>query len=372
MIERIAAWGYNFETAKKIVKELDKRERHKGLIILDTPQWTDRAARDAFRLALGRNVNNTIITPGPGDVPFWINTELGRTVGQFKRFAFGSTKQIALSGLQWRDKMQMNGAMLMLAMGMFVAQIKAEQYGYGIGDRRELILQGIDRSGLMGLIPDINKSLGQASRGSLAPGQLIFGGHNIHQYSEKDLTDVLMGPTRGTLRTMGKAMSGTAKLIRGESSQVRESEWRAAVKLSTPYSMFYMTQTLENMIVKPLNRRSLRQRRQEKQERERKRERRRNERRMRPEARNQQTMSRGDYTFMEMEFEDHGVDGMLDFLQERHGVVLGGQRKIKPQIREKLRERFTEDNLAALKRASDEGGVSAMLAYLTAQARGKA
>jgi len=373
MIEQLAAWGFgDFGIVKRIDAELAKQPVERGLTILNTPKWTDLEAQNAFRLALGKQVDATIITPGPGDVSLWINTQVGGFVGQFKRFGMAATKFVALSGLQWRDRANMNGALLAIGMGMLVAKFKAEQYGYGVGDTRELLLSAIDRSGLLGMIPDIDQSLGLASRGALAPGQLIFGGHNRYQWTEKDFSDVLMGPTRGTLRSFGKAFSGATKAARGNSSQIRESEIRAAVKLSTPYSLFYLTQVLESIAVKPLNRRFLRERREIKKERQAKFERRKQERRVDPKRRNTENLKRGDYTFMEMKFEDEGTDGMLDFLEERMEFLHGNRFKFHPQIRQRLRAGFNPQNLAALKGASDRGGAPGMVKYLTAQAEGLA
>jgi hypothetical protein len=372
MIEELAFMKIDYKIAREIVRQIEGAMRHKSLIIPNTAKWTNREARDAFRLALGVEVDRTIITPMVGDVPLVMNTEAGRVIGQFKRFGMASTKVILLSNLQWRDKQAMNGAILAFAMGAAVAKFKAEQYGYGIGSESELALQAIDRSGLIGIFPDINKSISQASRGTIAPGNMIFGGHNRFKYSDRDITDVLMGPTRGTIRNIMKAGSGTAKVLSGNPHEIKESEIRAHLRLTPLYNLFYLTNTLENMIVKPINRKAMRLRREKKAERQERYEQRQRRRRRNTKAENQAILDGGDYTFMEMEFEDRGTDGMLDFLKERYQIVQGKPLSIHPALRQGLRANFKEENLAALKRSSDKAGVQGMLDYLNDHARGMA
>ncbi|TJX07198.1 MAG: hypothetical protein E5X43_01925 [Mesorhizobium sp.] len=78
--------------------------------------WDDAGAREAFRTAVVREVDRTIVTPGQGR-PLWMSTELGKTVGQFKGFAISSMQKTMLAGFQQRDAATLNGVMLSLGLG---------------------------------------------------------------------------------------------------------------------------------------------------------------------------------------------------------------------------------------------------------------
>ena len=43
-----------------------------------------------------KDINVTIVTPGLGDTPKWMSTELGSTFAQFKKFAMSSTQRMSL------------------------------------------------------------------------------------------------------------------------------------------------------------------------------------------------------------------------------------------------------------------------------------
>jgi hypothetical protein len=241
-------------------------------------------------------------------------------------------------------------------MGMMVAQFKAAQYNYEINDPMDLLLAGMDRSGAWGILPDFNNSLGLLSRGTLAPGQLVFGGHNRFKYTERDATDVIMGPTRGTLRQAAKVGGAAMKLIRGEPDQIMETEIRAAARLSTPYTLFYFTNMIDKGVREAAKSgaRSRREKRNARKEREKK----------LSSMENAALLKRGDYLFAEMAFEDGGVDEMFGFLRERFEVVSEGDFPIDFETQKRLQNRFRPELLAHLKRASDQDGIDGMLGYL--------
>ncbi|HEX2242218.1 MAG TPA: hypothetical protein VHK27_02975, partial [Gammaproteobacteria bacterium] len=77
----------------------------------------DKEAVQAFRAALGGEVNNLIITPG-AERPLWVDESLGgRMLAQFKSFAMSSTSKTLMAGLQQRDMAFVNGVMVSLALG---------------------------------------------------------------------------------------------------------------------------------------------------------------------------------------------------------------------------------------------------------------
>jgi hypothetical protein len=359
-IEKMAYWGFDYRIAKKIHEQYKGNKVHKNeLWDLKSHEWTDREAKDAFRLALVGEIDRTIITPGAADVPLFLNTEVGRTIFQFKRFALAATKVIAFSGAQWRDMQALNGAMVGIAMGAVVAEAKAAQYGYTIHNKKDLMLQAIDRSGVLGIVPDINKSMGLVSGGALAPGQVLFGGANRYRYTEQDFTDVLFGPTRGTVRNIFKVEDAAKKLITGNWDQVMETEIRALARLSGPYSLFYLTQLFEKGIDKAAAP-GLRARRENKAA-----------ARRQEKADNASMIYGGEYAYLEMAYEDHGVDGLVSLVNERN-LFRNGKRGLNLVEQMKLESIITDADLPRIKAASQAGGMAAVVKYLKARLKGAA
>jgi hypothetical protein len=53
-------------------------EIYDGVIIPNTPLWEDKYAKDVFGAAIVTEVNNTVLTPGAGEVPQWFNSSWGK------------------------------------------------------------------------------------------------------------------------------------------------------------------------------------------------------------------------------------------------------------------------------------------------------
>jgi hypothetical protein len=149
-------------------------------------------------------VDNTILTPGVGATPLWINKEEARTVFQFKRFMFGATNTILMMGVQDRKFLSTwSGLVGMSALGMVVEALRNK-----LNDRpnpdtvEDWVTAGIDRSGLLGTYGEIynvtSKVIGKESLSS--------------RFAARNLTSTVLGPSLGTVTTTaltpGKVLQG--------------------------------------------------------------------------------------------------------------------------------------------------------------------
>ena len=186
----------------------------------NTSAWEDLAAAQEFSRAVRMTVDNTILTPGVGAVPLWLNKEEMRTIFQFQRFSFGATSTILMSGLQTRDMATLNGILMSVTLGMLVEWIKnAQNERPNPESFEEWVKSGIDRSGVTGI-------------GSTAwhMSSKIFGGEGpSSRFAARNLTSSLLGPTLGTVES-GFALTGS--LAKGEFS---ESDLRTFRRL-LPYN----------------------------------------------------------------------------------------------------------------------------------------
>lgn len=212
--ERLAASGIDAETAQAIWRQIT-REDGKGANIVDgvlwpnTESWDDPAAVMAYRAAILREVERTIITPGVERPLLSDSTLAGRLMFQFKSFALSSTSKTAIAALQQHDMAVVNGIMLSLAMGTVSYYIAAKLTGGNVEAEMEAALadalsgnknkglekfadEAISRSGLlaaMGMAQDIASTVP-----AVAP-YVTLSGERTSRQAGNDFWQALLGPT---------------------------------------------------------------------------------------------------------------------------------------------------------------------------------
>ena len=87
--------------AARIAKQFEKHgEKLKHNLVANTDAWDDLVAVKHYRAAMNKEINRTIVTPGMGDTPLWMSTELGSTIAQFKKFVMAATQRMLMRGMQ--------------------------------------------------------------------------------------------------------------------------------------------------------------------------------------------------------------------------------------------------------------------------------
>jgi hypothetical protein len=183
--------------AKRIAEQFDEwGETLDGVKMANTEAWTDRAAAEAFRAGLVKEVDRIIVTPGQ-DKPLWMSNELGRTIGQFRSFSFASTQRVLLSGLQQRDAGTLNGTVAMIGLGAMSYALKEQLAGRDLSDNPAVwVAEGIDRSGITGWLFEANNMLEKVTRNQVGVSQLV-GDPVASRYVSRNVTGAVLGPTLG-------------------------------------------------------------------------------------------------------------------------------------------------------------------------------
>jgi hypothetical protein len=96
-----------------------------GVHVANTEHWTDENAVRAFRAAVGKDVDSTIVTPSVGDLPLLAHTPLGRLLLQFRSYTLSSHQKVVIRGLQEGKAKFVSGMVGMTALGMLSATLKA-------------------------------------------------------------------------------------------------------------------------------------------------------------------------------------------------------------------------------------------------------
>lgn len=239
-IEKLAASGIDPHTAKRIWAEFSREgggDTVRGMRLPNTEAWQDRGAIEAFRHALVREVDRVIIKPGQ-DKPLWMSTEWGKIVGQFKGFAVASTQRILLAGLQQRDAHALSGLMMMIGLGAASYGVRSAIYGRETSsDPVKWAVEGIDRSGALGWLMEVNNISERLSRGHI--GLSALSGEYASRYQSRNIYGVLGGPTAD--------LAGDVSQLAGAVSagDVRATDLHVARKMAPYNNVFWLSWALD-------------------------------------------------------------------------------------------------------------------------------
>ncbi|WP_164096871.1 hypothetical protein [Serratia marcescens] len=207
--KKLAKLGINPNMAGRIRSEFQKHgEVIDGWHIGNFEKWDDQHVAGVFQAAVLKDVNNTVITPGIGDTPLWASTPLGKTVFQFKSFATASYNRATLGGLQEGTAQFYYGTAFQIGLGALTYALKQAANGKEVEmTPQKLVLEGLDRSGILGPLMEYNNMAEKASGGMVGLGA-IFGTGTQSRYASRGFIGSALGPTFGLLDTLTDVTSG--------------------------------------------------------------------------------------------------------------------------------------------------------------------
>lgn len=232
--ERLASSGIDPYMARRISDQIDKfGEDVDGMILPQTEKWTDKEAVHSVRQFLSREVDKAIISPGQ-EKPLWMSTEMGKFIGQFRSFTISSAQRVMLAGLQDRNMKALSGATTMLGLGMLTEYIYSKMNGQDMGDNpASWIKAGVDRSGLLGWIMDVNNISEKLTGGSIGLSRLA-GGKQSSRYTNINAVGALLGPSFG----LAKDISDLA--YSGANGEWSKRDTRALRRLAPMQNIFWL------------------------------------------------------------------------------------------------------------------------------------
>ena len=205
---KLAASGIDEKMARKIADEYKKHGQGKGggyndldlkeLRLAQSQLWQDLEAARALRLATQRDINISIVTPGKADTPLWMSTEAGSLIAQYKKFGMGAFNRMLVRGLQEGDASFYGGLLGLLLMGMLIDMIRHKAFDRDYSQTKfpEKLVNGIDRSGMLGIFMDVNNSIERLlnNKVGLRP---IVGAQRAYGTDSFDKMGAILGPTVG-------------------------------------------------------------------------------------------------------------------------------------------------------------------------------
>ncbi len=212
-------------------------EGTRGLLISNADQWKNLEARAAFERALLRYIDGNILTPGATDRPLWTQGEVGKVLTQFQGFGFAAHQRILVAGLQQRDANALSSVLAMTALGMTSVALRDLVRDGKIDDKRDArswVRDGIDRSGVLARVMELDTMLGKATG---VNAQRTLTGQDAERFQGRSLVGQLGGPTAATI-------DGTARALRGIADRDVTGADVHAIRKMIPYQNFLATKWL--------------------------------------------------------------------------------------------------------------------------------
>lgn len=241
-IRKLAHIGVDKNMLERVAQQYSKHgEDLDGMLTGHSHLWDDRVVRETFQAAVLKDVRTTVITPGIGDTPLMMSSELGKIVMQFKTFFFGTHNRALVSGIQSGDASFYYGALLQISLGSLVYVLKSMLAGRDINtEPANLVKEGLDWSGMMGWLGEPNNLLENLSGGSYGMSAM-FGGPPASRYQSRNGIGALLGPT---FDLGGDIQNITAGVMNGEFD---DREVRSVRKLLPFQNLFYLSPLLNQI-----------------------------------------------------------------------------------------------------------------------------
>jgi len=245
--ERLLKAGISDRMAKAIAEQSQEfGDKLGGSWNANTAKWTDREAAGLFERALLKDVDSTIITPGVGDRPLFMSTEMGKTLLQFKTFFLAAHNSALLPMAQQLargDMAAVQGIMTGLSLGMMSEWIRLNLSGRGDEldnySMQDWARAGLDRSGIATVPMELINMTDRFLDGRLSQSMGLMQGS---RYFYRNWAGTLMGPSFGYAGDIGALLQNLAN-----SDGVTEKDIHSLRRLLPYQNMFYIRQLINDM-----------------------------------------------------------------------------------------------------------------------------
>lgn len=164
-----------------------------GLKFGMTEQWKDQGAAQAFESAVIREAHGVTLRPGVADTPLFMSGEIGKTMLQFKSFAFAANRVVGTplaQGIAHGDVRAAAALLALTSMGTLSYVLKQKAAGQPLETNNPGRLAGevLDKSNLLGWTGEV-----------IFPSMWLAGFKNLSRWSDRDPVQSILGPTAGTV-----------------------------------------------------------------------------------------------------------------------------------------------------------------------------
>ena len=192
---RLASLGLDADRLRGIAAAVAQHgENFEGVRMSNSARWRDGDLAAAFDAAVLKESHQTVLQPGAADRPWWVDKELGKTLGQLKAFNLASLTRYTMQPIQQAALGNYGQAARLIGFMMIGGYLAHSFRQLAAGKLPDTTPSGalgeaFSESALGGVIPDMVAPLGRR-----------FGlvGESA-KYSDSNVMSAFGGPALGTL-----------------------------------------------------------------------------------------------------------------------------------------------------------------------------
>ena len=200
-IKRLADANIPLDIAAKIGEQYEKHAADNlniGFKFANIDKWDDIEAREYFKMAMRREGDTIVMTPGVGSAPIWTSNAILAPIAQFKGFVFRSHEVMATSNMQNLNAKMLGAYMWAGALGSMAFAMQKINRGEELpDDPSEWIKNVSDLASISPLYSDINKQFSGATHGKLDAWQLAGIENPYMRASDQTQIQSVLGPAFG-------------------------------------------------------------------------------------------------------------------------------------------------------------------------------
>jgi hypothetical protein len=241
--KRLGQLGISEADSKNIAGQLKKYGKEiDGVWVWNTRDWDNQDLAMMWGAALRKESDRVIIVPGQ-EKPLFMSTEMGKTIFQFKSFMFSATQRVLISNIQAQDKHYIQGMLGLVGIGMMSYAFKEWDANRELSDDPATwVMEGIDRSGALGMLMEVNNTLEKISGNHYGLRPLVGINAPASRYAARSALDSAIGPTFGLAGDVIKAASA----VTGE-REWTDADTRAFRRLLPGQNLSFLRQGLDRI-----------------------------------------------------------------------------------------------------------------------------
>jgi hypothetical protein len=213
-----------------------------GARLFHPKKWGDDALAFKWAAALRKESDRVIIVPGQ-EKPLFMSRTTFQTILQFRSFMVASTQRTMLAALQGQEANVLGGILTMISLGSMSYVFHQWNADRPISeDPRQWLIEGIDRSGSLGILMEINNTVEQLSANRIGLRPAVGVSEPASRFAVRQQSENFLGPTYG---------SGLVNVLRlgsaGTGGEWKESDTSNLRRLLPYQNLFYLRKGVERV-----------------------------------------------------------------------------------------------------------------------------
>jgi hypothetical protein len=235
--KRLARLGIDEQSAKDMYEQVVKHGKNEdGIWLTNAKNWDRPDLERMWGAAVRKESDRVILIPGQ-EKPLFMSTEMGKTVGQFRSFILSATQRVFIAALQNQDHNAVGGLASLVGMGMFTYYVKQKIAGRDVSDDPAVwVMEGIERSGAIGVIGEISNTIEKISGNSLGLRPLLGIDAPASKQVARSVHESALGPTFGSLLSTTIAAANAIS----DENEMTEADDRTLRRLVPLQNLFYL------------------------------------------------------------------------------------------------------------------------------------